>query len=72
MKRRQELQARSAFVLTFRAMLLATPAATASDHHGDLTEEFHQTYTLTPTAVLNSTTSTVPYTSPHGSESGQG
>jgi len=48
MKRRQELQAWSAFVLTFCAMLLATPAATASDHHGDLTEEFHQTYTLTP------------------------
>ena len=48
MKRRQELQARSAFVLTFCAMLLATPAATASDHHGDLTEELHQTYTLTP------------------------
>jgi DUF4097 and DUF4098 domain-containing protein YvlB len=48
MNRRQELQARSAFVLTFCAMLLATQAATASDHRGDLTEEFHQTYALTP------------------------
>ena len=46
MDRRQELQARSAFVLTFCAMLLSTPAAKASDHHGTLTEEFHQTYSL--------------------------
>jgi DUF4097 and DUF4098 domain-containing protein YvlB len=48
MNRRQELQTRSAFVLTFCAMLLATQAAGASDHHGDLTEEFHQTYALAP------------------------
>lgn len=46
MNRRQEIQAGSAFVLTFCAMLLATQAATASDHRGDLTEEFHQTYAL--------------------------
>lgn len=48
MNRRQELQTRSAFVLTFCAMLLSAPAATASDRHGDLSEEFHQTYTLAP------------------------
>lgn len=48
MPRRYELQTRSAFVLTFCAMLLATQAATASEHHGDLTEEFHQTYALAP------------------------
>lgn len=48
MNRRHELQARSAFVLTFCAMLLTTQAATASDHRGDLTEEFHQTYALAP------------------------
>lgn len=48
MKRRQELQARSAFVLTFCAMLMSTMAAQASDHHGDMTEEFHQTYALAP------------------------
>jgi DUF4097 and DUF4098 domain-containing protein YvlB len=48
MNRRQELQARSAFILTFCAMLLATQAASASDHRGELTEEFHQTYALTP------------------------
>ncbi|MGA8270960.1 MAG: DUF4097 family beta strand repeat-containing protein [Candidatus Sulfotelmatobacter sp.] len=47
MNRRQELQARSAFVLTFCAMLIST-ATQASDHHGDLTEEFHQTYALAP------------------------
>ena len=46
MDRRLELQARSAFVLTFCAMLLSPPAAKASDHHGDLTEEFHQTYSF--------------------------
>jgi DUF4097 and DUF4098 domain-containing protein YvlB len=46
MDRRHELQARSAFVLTFCAMLLATQAAKASEHHGDLREEFHQTYAL--------------------------
>jgi DUF4097 and DUF4098 domain-containing protein YvlB len=46
MNRRQELQARSAFVLTFCAMLLS--AANASDHRGNLTEEFHQTYALAP------------------------
>jgi DUF4097 and DUF4098 domain-containing protein YvlB len=48
MNRRQELQARSVFVLTFCAMLLASQATTASDHRGDLTEEFHQTYAITP------------------------
>jgi DUF4097 and DUF4098 domain-containing protein YvlB len=48
MNRRQELQARSAFVLTFCAMLVATQAANASNHRGDLTEEFHQTYALAP------------------------
>ena len=48
MKHRLELQARLAFVLTFCAMLLFTPVAHASDHHGDLTEEFHQTYSLAP------------------------
>jgi DUF4097 and DUF4098 domain-containing protein YvlB len=45
MNRRQELQARSAFVLTFCAMLLS--AAHASDR-GAFTEEFHQTYALAP------------------------
>lgn len=48
MNRRKELQARSAFVLTFCAMLMSTLAAQASDHHGDMTEEFHQTYALAP------------------------
>lgn len=48
MNRRPELQARSAFVLTFCAMLMSTLAAQASDHHGDMTEEFHQTYALAP------------------------
>ena len=48
MNRRQELQARSAFVLTFCAMLVSAAPALASDHHGDLTEEFHQTYALAP------------------------
>ena len=46
MNRRQELQARSAFVLTFCAMLISSSAANASDHRGDFTEEFHQTYAL--------------------------
>jgi DUF4097 and DUF4098 domain-containing protein YvlB len=46
MNRRQELQTRSAFVLTFCAMLISAQAANASDHHGDMTEEFHQTYAL--------------------------
>jgi DUF4097 and DUF4098 domain-containing protein YvlB len=45
MSRRQELQVRSAFVLTFCAMLLS--AANASDR-GAFTEEFHQTYALAP------------------------
>src|SRR6202453_2932655 len=48
MNRRQELQARSAFVLTFCAMLISASPALASDHHGDLTEEFRQTYALAP------------------------
>lgn len=48
MNRRQELQARSALVLTFCAMLISTSPALASDHRGDLTEEFHQTYALAP------------------------
>src|SRR3984893_7151721 len=48
MNRRQELQTRSAFVLTFCAMLISTSAAYASDHRGDFTEEFHQTYAITP------------------------
>src|SRR6202034_1815830 len=48
MNRRQELQTRSAFVLTFCAMLISAQAAHASDHHGAYTEEFHHTYTLTP------------------------
>jgi DUF4097 and DUF4098 domain-containing protein YvlB len=47
MKPRQELQARSAFVLTFCAMLLSAYGH-ASDHRGAFTEEFHQTYALTP------------------------
>jgi DUF4097 and DUF4098 domain-containing protein YvlB len=46
MNRRQELQTRSAFVLTFCAMLISAHAAQASEHHGDMTEEFHQTYAL--------------------------
>jgi DUF4097 and DUF4098 domain-containing protein YvlB len=45
MNRRQELQVRSAFVLTFCAMLLS--AAHASDR-GAFSEEFHQIYALTP------------------------
>jgi DUF4097 and DUF4098 domain-containing protein YvlB len=45
MNRRQELQARSAFVLTFCAMLLSSSGARANDHR-DFTEEFHQTYAL--------------------------
>jgi DUF4097 and DUF4098 domain-containing protein YvlB len=48
MNRRQELQTRSAFVLTFCAMLISAQATHASDHRGAYTEEFHQTYTLTP------------------------
>lgn len=48
MNRRQELQNRSAFVLTFCAMLISASAAQANDHRGALTEEFHQTYTLAP------------------------
>ena len=48
MNRRQELQTRSAFVLTFCAMLISTSAAYASDHRGDFTEEFHQTYAISP------------------------
>jgi DUF4097 and DUF4098 domain-containing protein YvlB len=48
MNRRQELQTRSAFVLTFCAMLLASQASQASDHRGNMTEEFHQTYALAP------------------------
>lgn len=44
MNRRHELQTRTAFVLTFCAMLVS--AAQASDHR-DFTEEFHQTYALT-------------------------
>jgi hypothetical protein len=46
MNRNQELQTRSAFVLTFCAMLISTTAY-ASDRR-DFTEEFHQTYILTP------------------------
>jgi DUF4097 and DUF4098 domain-containing protein YvlB len=45
MKRRQELQTRSAFVLTFCAMLLSSSGARANDRR-DFTEEFHQTYSL--------------------------
>jgi DUF4097 and DUF4098 domain-containing protein YvlB len=45
MNRRYELQARSAFVLTFCAMLLSV--ANASDR-GAYTEEFHKTYAITP------------------------
>lgn len=45
-RRQKQLQARSAFVLTFCAMLISIPAH-ASDRR-DFTEEFHQTYTLTP------------------------
>jgi hypothetical protein len=48
MNRRKELQARSAFVLTFCAMLISSSTANAADHRGAFTEEFHQTYTLTP------------------------
>jgi len=48
MNRRQELQARSAFVLTFCAMLISSPGANASDRRGAFTEEFHQTYALAP------------------------
>lgn len=46
MNRRQELQTRTAFVLTFCAMLISASAAQASDRR-DYTEEFHQTYALT-------------------------
>ena len=48
MNRRQELQARSAFVLTFCAMLMSSVSSNASDRHGAFTEEFHQTYALDP------------------------
>jgi hypothetical protein len=48
MNRRQELQARSAFVLTFCAMLMSSLAANASDRRGAFSEEFHQTYALDP------------------------
>jgi putative adhesin len=47
MNRRKELQARSAFVLTFCAMLISS-SANAADHRGAFSEEFHQTYALTP------------------------
>ncbi|MFZ1009911.1 MAG: DUF4097 family beta strand repeat-containing protein [Candidatus Sulfotelmatobacter sp.] len=47
MNSRQELQTRSAFVLTFCAMLLSAGAAQAADHRGEFTEELHQTYALT-------------------------
>lgn len=46
MKRRPDLQTRSAFVLTFCAMLISTSAAQASDR-GTFHEEFHQTYPIT-------------------------
>jgi DUF4097 and DUF4098 domain-containing protein YvlB len=46
MNSRQELQTRSAFVLTFCAMLLSAGAAQAADHRGEFTEELHQTYAL--------------------------
>jgi DUF4097 and DUF4098 domain-containing protein YvlB len=46
MKRTYELQARSAFVLTFCAMLMAS-LANASDR-GEFSEEFHQTYAISP------------------------
>src|SRR5579863_4553297 len=43
----QELQTRSAFVLTFCALLLSAGAAQAADHRGEFTEELHRTYPLT-------------------------
>ncbi len=46
MKRLSDLQTRSAFVLTFCAMLVSASAAQASDH-GTFHEEFHQTYPIT-------------------------
>jgi len=47
MNRCQELQTRTAFVLTFCAMLISASAANASDRR-DFIEEFHQTYALAP------------------------
>jgi DUF4097 and DUF4098 domain-containing protein YvlB len=48
MNGKQELQTRSAFVLTFCAMLLSAGASQAADRRGEFSEELHQTYALTP------------------------
>jgi DUF4097 and DUF4098 domain-containing protein YvlB len=49
MNRQRQLPAWSGAILgTICALLVLALGAHASDHHGDFTEEFHQTYTIAP------------------------
>jgi hypothetical protein len=48
MNRPRQFHLRSGLILATCAFLTITLAAHASDHQGDVTEEFHQTYALSP------------------------
>src|ERR1700742_667065 len=48
MKRPRPSHARSAIVLSLCSLFIVAVAAHASDHRGAFTEEFHQTYGLSP------------------------
>jgi hypothetical protein len=51
---------------TICALFIFALGAHASDHRGAFTEEFHQTYAITPDGVSSSTTSMARFTSPPG------